>query len=290
MRNLLFTLTLLSIIFDSLGQSERNLSGICHRDSLLKEPYSSWFQANYDNYQPISSAMGQLSKLDLRGYSIDIFFGTWCGDSRRDVPRFFKIVDQLKAANMPIKLIAVESGERYKQSPGGETIGRSIYRVATFIVMKNGKEVNRITEHPVTSLEHDLLQILGGKNYLSNFKSYPILEGWMAEGLLTHPNTSLRGLAKQLKPILISPSELNACGHVLMAQSRLDEAIAIFRINAYIFYDQVDPYLSLATAYSSKGEKESAEENILRSFELNEDPLRWKELLKAHAEILTTKQ
>jgi len=75
--------------------------------------------------------------------------GTWCGDSKREVPRFIKV---LEAANFPVdnlKIVAVDRRkEQYKKSPTGEEWGLSIKRVPTFIFYKNGKESNRIIESP----------------------------------------------------------------------------------------------------------------------------------------------
>jgi len=96
--------------------------------------------------------------------------GTWCGDSKREIPRFYKI---LETANYPIEqltMVAVDHIEpNYKKSPGGEEKGLSIIKVPTFIFYKDGKEVNRIVESPIESLEKDIAAIISGKNYVPNY-------------------------------------------------------------------------------------------------------------------------
>ncbi len=282
MKNLLAVL-FISVSFSAFAQ--RNILGICTRDSLMKEPFKSWYQKNYDDYSPDEKVITLLKKNGLKDLTFEVFFGTWCGDSRREVPRFLKIADAVGITASQIKMIAVSTGEQYKQSPGGETIGRSIYRVGTFIISRKGIEVNRITEHPVRTLELDLLDIISGNSYQSNYRSFPIVDAWLKDGLLTNPNISPRGLARQLKPILFSPGELNAYGYVLIAQNHVKEAIAIFRINAAVFYDNPDMYSSLAEGLSKDQKHKEALENIEYAFTLNDEDYRIKDLLKSYYQI-----
>lgn len=86
-----------------------------------------------------------------------VFFGAWCGDSKRDLPRFLKIADE---AGFPPEAITLYSLDRTKKSRDGLTDRYGIEYVPTFIVMKDGVEVGRITEFPQVSVEADLLTIL----------------------------------------------------------------------------------------------------------------------------------
>jgi thiol-disulfide isomerase/thioredoxin len=95
----------------------------------------------------------------LEGVEIKVVMGTWCHDSKREVPRFYKILSH-KTDN--IEMIALD---RKKQSPNGETDAMAITNTPTFIFYKNGKEMNRIVETPVDSLERDMIKILSGKEY-----------------------------------------------------------------------------------------------------------------------------
>ena len=42
-------------------------------------------------------------KMNLKDVSVLCFMGTWCGDSRRETPRFYKIME---AANFDLKRIS----------------------------------------------------------------------------------------------------------------------------------------------------------------------------------------
>ncbi|GCC53456.1 tetratricopeptide repeat protein [Chryseotalea sanaruensis] len=254
-----------------VAQASKKLLGLCNRDSLLLSPWKEWFEPNYTNYKPEADFIAKLRKNLSKDYSFEVYFGTWCGDSKRELPRFYKIINESNFPENKIKLVAVDSGENYKQSPGGETIGKGIYRVATFIVLKNGFEVGRVTEHPVYTLEEDIFKIISGGDYESNFRTYKHVDQWLERGLMSNPNVSLKGLAKQLKPLLITPSELSSCAKVLTTQGKLKEAIFICRINTYIFYDNPETYSMLARTLSKDGQHKEALENIEYAIKINTD-------------------
>ena len=85
--------------------------------------------------------------------------GTWCSDSRREVPRIIKILDQLDFDENNLQLINLD---RKKQSPNSEEKDKTIKFVPTFILSKNEIEIGRIIEFPIVTLESDILNILLG--------------------------------------------------------------------------------------------------------------------------------
>jgi thiol-disulfide isomerase/thioredoxin len=86
-----------------------------------------------------------------------VFLGTWCSDSRREVPRFLKIVDALGIPGDRVRLFALD---RSKKSPDGMTDRYNILRLPTMVFFKNGKEIGRIVETPAASVEEDMFTIL----------------------------------------------------------------------------------------------------------------------------------
>ena len=145
------------------------LVGQINLEGLQSQPYSNWFQNRYDNYQP-DNAMVDLFKEKLGEYETKLFLGTWCGDSKRESPKFIKI---LEAADFPmeqLEIIALDYRKGfYKTSPTGEEKGMNIIKVPTIIFFKNGKEVNRIVESPLETLEEDIAQIVFKKDYVPNY-------------------------------------------------------------------------------------------------------------------------
>ncbi len=83
--------------------------------------------------------------------------GTWCSDSRREVPRFYKILDELNYPEEKVELINVD---RNKVGIENSVDSLNIELVPTFIIYSKGEEIGRIIETPKESLEKDLAKIL----------------------------------------------------------------------------------------------------------------------------------
>ena len=151
------------------------LLGKIDQIGLSSGTYANWFDKGYQDYQPDDQILARIGEA-LKSYEIKLFMGTWCGDSRREVPRFYKILDRAKYPMTQLSSVALSrSADLYKQSPDHEEKGLNIHRVPTFIFYKNGKEVNRIVERPVVSLEHDIESIIKG-NYISKYYTITLLD------------------------------------------------------------------------------------------------------------------
>jgi thiol-disulfide isomerase/thioredoxin len=137
------------------------LLGYFNQGQLKKEPHSEWFFKGYDAYQFNTEAMNSLAGISKDGLAIKIVMGTWCPDSRREVPRFMKVLDSWK---FPADMITFVGVDNAKLSPVGDFEVLDIVRVPTFIIYKNNVEAGRIIENPVTSLEQDIVNILRGMN------------------------------------------------------------------------------------------------------------------------------
>jgi thiol-disulfide isomerase/thioredoxin len=135
------------------------LLGYFNPVQLKREPHSVWFYKGYDEYQPAQEAINSLNGINREGLTIKIVLGTWCPDSRREVPRFMKVIDTWKFPSDLVTFIGVDNG---KNSPIGGYDELDIQRVPTFIIYKNNIETGRIIENPATSLEQDMVNILGG--------------------------------------------------------------------------------------------------------------------------------
>ncbi len=145
------------------------LLGEIETSQLESESYSSWFSVNYKAYA-VDHALIPLVEPALKKHEILLFLGTWCGDSKREVPRILKILDAAKFPKNQLKIIALDRRkENYKKGLNGEEEGWDIKRVPTLILLKDGVEVNRIVERPIDSLEEDLLAILSEANYIPNY-------------------------------------------------------------------------------------------------------------------------
>ena len=136
-----------------------DLIGDFKRKDLTKLPYDSWFTENYNNYELDIETADKIKKLLNRKLSIKVIMGTWCSDSRENVPGFFKLMDYLKFSNRKIQLIGLDVD---KKNPKQDESKYEIINVPTFIFYRDGEEINRIVELTIESIEKDILKILDG--------------------------------------------------------------------------------------------------------------------------------
>jgi hypothetical protein len=287
-RAYLLTACLLPVLLLAQSQ-EPQLWGKCSLDDFRKEPYLEWYTKNYTDYEPNQEIVKQLKNFNWKDYSVTVFLGTWCGDSRREFPRFIKTLDAVGFPQQELTIIAISAEDSvYKQSLTHEERGKHIYRAPTFIISKKGSELNRIVEIPAVSLERDILAILNNK-YTPNYESYIYLSRWFDEGVLNDRNISHRGLARQIKYLTQSVGELNNYGYVLSKSSDtgLDAAINVFRINAYLYPEAWQPQASLAEALYDKRDGVQALQTIQKAIELNKDVRNVKSLLELEEKIKT---
>lgn len=137
------------------------LLGKIDKNGFMQEPFSSWFNPEYDNYQ-INDSIAKAIKPLIKDVEITTFMGTWCSDSQRETPHFLKILESVDFDLDNLTLIAVNDE---KTTPQQFEKDLNITNVPTFIFYKDGKELNRIVEFPLESLEQDMLSILKGENY-----------------------------------------------------------------------------------------------------------------------------
>ena len=131
------------------------------RDQLENSTHNNWFLENY-NAHPLNKALvSQIHSL-FDDIEVTIYMGTWCEDSQREVPGFFKIIDALGANDQVQPIVGLNED---KVSHDGSAEQAGVTNVPTFILSKDGQEINRIVEFPIVSLEQDILDILQDKGY-----------------------------------------------------------------------------------------------------------------------------
>lgn len=244
------------------------LLGKINQEALLQEPFKEWFQANKDEYTPQQAIIEQL-RSPLASYTITAFMGTWCGDSKRQTPRFYKI---LEAANFPLNRFTLVGVDRqrdaYKKSPGGEQEGLNIHRVPTFIFYKNGKEINRIVESPVASLEEDMLQIMQG-TYTSKYHAVTVTSNFLSDNGVTKLKKKEKSLAKVLQEDIQSYGELRTYASILSLDDQLEEAIAVSKLNVRLFPDEARAHSGLASKWEAQGSLDKAIESYRKAAQLD---------------------
>ncbi|HET8753584.1 MAG TPA: thioredoxin domain-containing protein [Salinimicrobium sp.] len=142
------------------------LVGQIEKSDLMQPPFSSWFMAGNESFSPADAQL-EIIKDNISEFdNIKIFMGTWCGDSKREVPHFYKILELSDYNLEKVDLVAVD---RRKTTPDNLQEVYNITRVPTIIFFKDGKEVNRFVEYPQENLETDIANIVSGKDYKNSY-------------------------------------------------------------------------------------------------------------------------
>ena len=238
-------------------------------ERLNEAPFDQWFTDNEDNYTPheedIKTLKISISQID----SITVFMGTWCGDSKKEVPRLTKTLKALDFDFNKLKIICVSNTfNNYKQSPENEQAGQNIHRVPTIILHNNDSETGRIVEEPVVSIEKDLLAIIN-QTYKPNYKSVNIINQYFEEKGFKWVNENEQVVLDALKPVANKYNELTTYGRVLLTSWRIKEAVTALEINAKLFPDDEYAHIHLANTYLILGEYEKTEKCCKKALEIN---------------------
>lgn len=245
------------------------LAGHCSLSMLGESPYKDWFDKAYNAYMVDAFTVHTIQPM-LANKTIEVFLGSWCGDSKREVPRLIKILQAAKFDTANLKLVFVNNAPAaYRQSPQHEEVGKGIHRVPTIIVYNNKGEMGRIVESPRISLEKDLLAILLRQPYKPNY--YDVY--WWVNNVHDKDsplNTArLTQIASTVKPVCPNMYHFNTYGYVLLAQKNYTEAINVFTLNTLMFPTLFGTYDSLGEAYMMAGDKQKARENYKKVLQLH---------------------
>lgn len=152
---LCFSMSLFSqvnrVVYDEV-RNQNIIYGQCDLSAFNHEDFITWFKQEYDDYA-VDISVNDFTLAE----SIDeiiIFFSTWCSDSRRELPRFAKILEEDAFNGISIFYYGLDSA---KKTDIIDADIYEIYYVPTFILYKDGKEIGRIIEQPDMSLEKDII-------------------------------------------------------------------------------------------------------------------------------------
>ena len=95
------------------------------------------------------------------GSNVTVYLGTWCSDSRRELARFWRALDDAGGeAAFELAYIGVD---RDKAEPAESLAGLGLEYVPTFVVEIDGTEVGRVVEESPNGIERDLAALLRGE-------------------------------------------------------------------------------------------------------------------------------
>jgi tetratricopeptide (TPR) repeat protein len=256
-------------ITDASGN--KMLLGVCSKEVLAQQPYNEWFTKNTNGYAVDENTAGLL-KEKLKDKTFTIFLGTWCGDSKREIPRMLKVLQYCGVKESRIKLVMVSNSDSaYKQSPTHEERGLNIHHVPTMIVYSKGIETGRMIESPVVSWEKDLLAICSNENYKPKYAGVEYLEQQFAALGMEGVERDSTAIAAQLKQLLKTEYDVSAYAKAKRTTGEIKKAILVARLNAAVFADKADAWYILGANYQAAGDIAAAKENYGKVLMLKTD-------------------
>lgn len=133
---------------------ELELLGSLSKEEIL-ENFPDW-QVEVASYAPDQEVIEKLQSIPSE-IKIEIFLGTWCSDTKRNVSAYFKIMDMVDNPLITTSYIGIPR-EDDSRKPFIE--GKNIIKVPTFIIIIDNQEKGRIIENPTKSVEEDVLDII----------------------------------------------------------------------------------------------------------------------------------
>lgn len=135
----------------------RNLGPLTGRLSRADlEAFAGWQTSWAEPYQADPAALATI-RAHAAGVEVLVFNATWCPDCRREVPRFFKVLDQAGLSALPVTLLGLD---RTLRDAEGLAAQWGVKAVPTFLFLRAGHELGRIVEQPASTLEGDIARIL----------------------------------------------------------------------------------------------------------------------------------
>lgn len=151
------------------GQAD-DFIGELNEKNLIKSDETRWFKKNYKSYSPKQRKVEKFKNLFENGnFRFQIFFGTWCSDSQRDVPKMIKILNLADVPQEQYELIGVNEFKDLPKDYQSNADQIQLNRVPTLIVYKDGKPLNRFVEYARVSVLDDLIKILEQKDYKHSY-------------------------------------------------------------------------------------------------------------------------
>lgn len=120
--------------------------GLVNKYLIQNDTAFKWYRQSQGYYNPDTATLNAFERAKGK-YQFVIFGGTWCEDTQFILPKFFKLQEKSGLSDDAITLFGVN---RAKTSLGNIAMAFNITLVPTIIVMKDGKEIDRVVEYGKT--------------------------------------------------------------------------------------------------------------------------------------------
>ena len=130
------------------------LIGLKTEQELLESDHL--FRIHTERYNPDEAALQYLKTFD-DSLTIQIFFGSWCRESKKYLPGLIKTLKLSTPEKATINYIGVNSEKNF---PDSFLKKYNIKYIPTVVLLKGNKEIGRIEEAPTKLIEIELVEIL----------------------------------------------------------------------------------------------------------------------------------
>ncbi len=151
-----YMIFIMGVVFFLLPLLLQGGDEVIEKATILKT--SPEWQGNYDTYQPDEGLLATCQAKIGENLTIEVYLGTWCSDSKTNVPPFIKLLDSLEQGRVGVKYynVARKASAEVKYY----VAELNVERVPTFIFYRAGKEIGRIVENPQKSMLEDFIEII----------------------------------------------------------------------------------------------------------------------------------
>ncbi len=154
MRKALLILSALVCLLAIGCKEKQYLTGYYDVEGFKKECH--WDSFTDEKYKPSEKWMDSLATAKVSdSLRVQLFLGSYCGDSKKWVPRFLDLKPQLPIAQVDI--ISVDTTKKDEKNMAAMV---GLKKIPTFIFYQGSKEVGRIVEKPKGGLEKNIFLLL----------------------------------------------------------------------------------------------------------------------------------
>lgn len=139
---------------DSLGN--KVLVGQIDEQTLANDSAFLWFFTGVNRYRP-DTAWTKYISFYRDSFDVVVFAGTWCPDTKRLLPQFYRV---MMSSSYPVNRIKLYGLDHQLHGLGEAAQQYDIDDVPTFIFLRQGKEIGRINDRLQRTMEQDIVSIL----------------------------------------------------------------------------------------------------------------------------------
>jgi hypothetical protein len=148
-------LATLTFAQDKASNGKKILKGKIEMKTLMNDSSAAWFYSGVNNYQPNENMLNYIK--DNRGkFTVLAIVGTWEDQSRILLPELYKILILGGSPDEQISTYGVD--EKMQGANAPQDIKTK--KLPLFVIMRDGKEIGRISGAPDDSIESEIAKIL----------------------------------------------------------------------------------------------------------------------------------